>query len=391
MSNLHSKKYFLILLIIGVGLFIGKVGLLLVVDPLQIFHKPWVREEYFIPKMRFQAAGIINHNSFDSIILGTSIAANFSAKEASKLWGDEFVNISPDGSLLSERSLILNYALKKKILKNVVISLDGYAPVNEYNADFSESNFNFLYNDSVLDDIKVYLNDKYIKYIRCKSIFPRQYSIKCSETNSIEKVTSWSWSNDHMDRFGGIDKWFKAKNNEQIRKAFSQIVSSAHCIEYKCEELRKDQLDLKRRLKAAPNAFDSYIFAIARNSPETNFYLFFPPYSRLVYGMWKQENPEVFDLYITYIKHAVERAEEHKNIQIFGFDHLSFLDNLKNYKDPLHYHPIRNSELLEYMEAGNFMLTKNNLDTYLTKINALSEMYDVNSIGLAIERYLDNE
>ena len=43
------------------------------------------------------------------------------------------------------------------------------------------------------------------------------------------------------------------------------------------------------------------------------------------------------------------------------------------------------------MEAGNFMLTKNNLDTYLTKINALSEMYDVNSIGLAIERYLDNE
>ena len=54
-------------------------------DPIQVFHKSYIGcENYFDDNMRLQAAGVINNFDFDSIIFGSSMLENTSAKEASK-------------------------------------------------------------------------------------------------------------------------------------------------------------------------------------------------------------------------------------------------------------------------------------------------------------------
>ena len=63
-------------------------------------------------------------DDFDSVVLGSSMAENFSAKEASELLGGTFVNISMAGSLLSERNIVLKHLFNKKVVSNVIISLD---------------------------------------------------------------------------------------------------------------------------------------------------------------------------------------------------------------------------------------------------------------------------
>jgi len=81
-------------------------------DPWQLFHKPWFRSTVFIENSRFQDAGIINSYDFDSIILGTSIAQNFSINEASRLFASRFVNLSIEAGLFSERAIILQRVLQ---------------------------------------------------------------------------------------------------------------------------------------------------------------------------------------------------------------------------------------------------------------------------------------
>jgi hypothetical protein len=55
--------------------------------------------------MRQQAAGIINNYEFDSIILGTSMLENTSAKEAGEKLGGKFMNISLSGSNFTKEVL----------------------------------------------------------------------------------------------------------------------------------------------------------------------------------------------------------------------------------------------------------------------------------------------
>ena len=92
-------------------------GTLLVYDPLKLFHQPWKYKEYLQWDMRQQAAGIIKHWDFDSVILGTSIMECTSAKESSQKLGGKFVNISLSGSYFYERAIVLKYLLKHKKIK----------------------------------------------------------------------------------------------------------------------------------------------------------------------------------------------------------------------------------------------------------------------------------
>ncbi|EAJ2878832.1 hypothetical protein A0X34_01920 [Campylobacter coli] len=52
-------------------------------NPFQFFHKAWLREISFQSDTRTQAIGIIRHyTGFNSVILGSSLLKNTSAKKA---------------------------------------------------------------------------------------------------------------------------------------------------------------------------------------------------------------------------------------------------------------------------------------------------------------------
>mgnify|MGYP000113639536 FL=1 len=133
-------------------------------DPLQLFHKPFIQDEGFIEKdMRKQAAGIINNYDFDSIIIGTSMLANTSSFEASSKLNSNFINISMNGSDYYERDFILSYALKNKNIKNVIYSLDYFYL---YQTKSNVSDYYFLYDDIFINDFNIYFSDKFFQYIK---------------------------------------------------------------------------------------------------------------------------------------------------------------------------------------------------------------------------------
>ncbi len=120
----RDRQLVLVLILAALGPMAALLSALYVYDPLALFHKPWGRPETVHENMRLQAAGIIRHGDFDSVILGTSILENTSAREASRLLGGRFVNISISAGDFFERGLILRDLLAHRPVREVIYSLD---------------------------------------------------------------------------------------------------------------------------------------------------------------------------------------------------------------------------------------------------------------------------
>ena len=363
MPSLSSRYYtWIVLSLVFIPLSTCLVALLLV-DPLSLFHKPWLRDEYYIGDLRIQAAGIIRHTEFDSIILGSSMAANFSIQEASELWDANFVNLySASMGWLSERSIILNYALKKKQLQNVIISLDGYEGFGEYNPFYPITNWNFLYNENPFDEISLYLGSRFLKYTYCRSSYIPA-DLRCQSGKDLEHLAEWPTMVDDLKRFGGIDNWLGGIHEARVRNALSKIVRDIEDIQ-RGTIGQMNQKEYRKQINDEQRSFDQYLFRHIQENPETKFHLFFPPYSRMRYAMMKQRGTMDFELYLERIRYAVEKVEEIPNGAVFVFDHLDFLDDLRNYKDTGHYHPRYNSKMLKWMNQQQYQLTTKKVSLY---------------------------
>ena len=381
---MNSKKWIKCWLTIPIILTTVYAGTMLYLDPLQIFHKaPFSNNLFYRDQVRHNA-GIINSYDFDSIILGTSMLENTSGKEASALLDSTFVNLSISGSILSDRAYTLEYVLNKKEIKNVIISLDGFDKVGEYRDNDTVNSYNFLYNNSPYDDIKVYTNPKYLLIAGCQIV--KTYIEPCSNIfKNIENLNEWFSNEEHSKRFGGLDNWIKSSSNDQIKEAFKDIIKQSKCI--------KDGNCVVG--KALPytytkESFDSYIFKYAQLKPNTKFHLVFPPYSRLRYAMWKQANTGEFELYESAIKYIVTKSHLMKNISVYGFDHLSFVDDISNYKDTIHYHPSIDSMMLSSIKNKRHILTSETVDLYIKKIKTQAQVYNIENIADKIKLTIDS-
>lgn len=358
---------------------------LFIYDPMQVFHKSYFQKELHLHwNMRQQAAGIIKNFKFDSIVLGTSMLENTSANEASKKIGGKFVNVSLSGSNFSERSYPLRYALKNKELKTVIYSLDSvYIGQNIERKDFPLSTFDYLYDRNLFNDLNVYLNKKFLK---CALKLSNKN--KCiGRISSLDRPNAWYQSKGHSVRFGGLDKWFKAKNNNQIKGAFSSIVNTS-------EKIRKGEViaigkDIAERKQKAEKYLDEFVLSYVEKYPETKFILVFPPYSRMRFAQWAQQNLPTWEIHKHIVKYLALKSSDFANLEIYGYEDQDFLDDIANYKDLGHYHYSINSKMLDNFQKQQHLLTSKNIESYLEEAEKRAKNYNVFEISDAIKAFLE--
>lgn len=327
-----------------------------ITDPNQLFHKSWFHEDRLTNNMRVQAAGLINNFEFDSIILGSSMLENTSAKEASDKIGGKFINISAGGCNFFERSFILNKALKKN-LKNVIYSLDWYylACLTERSDEYKTNNWTYLYDNNRFNDFNYYFQKKYIFN------FYSPYTL--TQKADFDRPNAWYKSIEHSSRFGGLENWIKNIDNNQIHDfLLTELPAKARLT----KKLNFDKSLANANLNRAKEYINIYILSFAKKYKLTNFYLLFPPYYRYRYAYWAQYEPDNFYIHQEIIRYLVEQSLTIKNIFIFGFEDEDFLDDISNYKDTFHYHKKFNSYFLDAISDKKHLITNDNLDKYLS-------------------------
>jgi hypothetical protein len=376
MKRQRINKKFISWFCIWVGFyFFTLFGYVFVADPWQFFHQPWFREPIFIENGRFQDAGIINNYDFDSAIVGTSMAQNFSIAEASKVFSANFVNLSLRGSLFSERAIILERALAMRDLKNVILSMDFQydAAVGDYNETIPREQYDFLYNWNRLDDFRMYMDWGLFK---CWNFEKKCFKeLPGTREKLLEALYHWQSSTGSRERATGIEGWCRKLDNQYTRGWITTTIEIADGVKTGRFPAREN-LD-KKYITNLTSTFDAYVVPYVEQYPEVTFYLFFPPYSRLRFALLQQGYQSVYNLYLEYVEYIVTRMDGYDNVKIFGFETAPFLDDLNVYDDVLHYGKEINSQMLHWMESGEYQLTADGLPEYLQRVRQLSQDYDL--------------
>ncbi len=355
-------------------------GALFVYDPLKLFHQPWKYKKYLHTNMRLQAAGIINNWEYDSIILGTSMLENTSSKEASQLLGGKFINISLSGSDFIERAVVLNYVLRKRKIKQVLYSLDDiglFFSKKNTKHEYAISEWDYLYDKNPLNDFKAYLNTR---TLQC--LFSNSQSKCMGRITDFDRPNAWFRSYRYSSRFGGIDNWFKMANDNQIKDAFHKILMTME------QNTIKEYQNTKNDIIELQNNIDHTLIKFIAQYPNTQFILFFPPYSRIQYAINAQFNPSSFERYKASVKYLVDKSSRYPNLKIYGWGNHPFVDNIANYKDLKHYHQKINSWMLRAIKKDEGLLTPGNVDSYLNLFTKKALSYDITPLRTKIHDYL---
>ncbi len=356
-----------------------------VYDPLQLFHKPWGREVTFSKNMRQQAAGITNNYKFDSIIIGSSIIENTSAKEANNKVGGNFINISLSGSSYYERLIVMDHVFRKHSIKKVIYSLDAGSYIHQQKGypSYPLELFDYLYDKKEFNDFKAYFN---YDFLGCLLTFSK--SEQCiGHKTSLDRPNAWFDEEGNKARYGGLHKWLEANNSNAIKSVFKNIISETKKIKSD-DVISLENIEIK--IFKAKHYVDETIIDFVKKNPKTEFLMLFPPYSRINYALWAQYNLPYFRIHKAIIQYFVEKSEELPNFKIYAFEDQSFLDNIANYKDPIHYHHSIDSWMLSKIEKDSGRLKQENLNEYLQSITNKALMYNVVNIGKKIDDYLKN-
>ena len=289
---------------------------IIVIDPAFQYHMPFAGIKAVYSNERYQNSGMIKHSEFDSVIIGSSVTSNFRVSWFDELFGGKTLKLSYPGGCLSDFDTALSYAFEQNPnIKRVFWSLDPKILMSDYNAK-STPMPDYLYNNSVLDDGKYILNKDVLVELCGESVLA---TIK-GENASIDDAFTW----DSQYEFGSSRALWG-----YVRPEWSETIISEDAY----DDIVNENLD----------KIISYIKAY----PETEFYLFTPPYSVLYWDRITRDGtyPAVLKLF----DRLVTDLTPYENVKYYCFSPEVYILDLNNYIDEVHFSPDINKKIAEYM------------------------------------------
>lgn len=337
------------------------------IDPFFHYHAPLARFQYPIEDQRYQNDGILRNFEYEGVIIGSSITGQFKTSEAERLFGVPFVKTSFSGASMEELNDRLSSAFKsdndiKYVVRcidtDLLLMADGMVSVQNANgsgntAKASELNLpEYLYNDCILDDVQ---------YVFNKEAFARTL-----------RVLEYTRNGGKTPSFDDIRLSYDDNTPSGAEVVLSCYTPPAHPAEMETHLTEEERQTLLCRI-------DSSIAALVREHPETEFDLFFPPYS-ICY--WDTKNGEGGISRLQEAQRvAIEALLQYDNVRLFGMDwDFETVCNLDLYYDRLHYVPAVCTNILECMSEGRFLITADNYERYLSEMSTFYHSYDYASL-----------
>ena len=311
------------------------------VDPCLYYRMPDKWEPVFFSE-RYQGAGLAKNVPADTVLVGTSMAANYRASEVGETFGGSAVRITiPDG-YLSEFDQVMDVVFRSQTPKRVVFALDLNILVRD-ESGVTGAMPEYLYNDSLLDDAK-YLLNKDTLYYSLYVLMTNRWGVG----QTLDESFTWDegiWWN-HMT----------ALENYTRPDIAAQSADAAAF-----------------RENAARNL--AVVEGWLRAHPDTEFDIFFPPYSILFWD--KTARLGQTEAMLSALEQACNTLLTYDNVQLYGFLlDREIVENLDNYCDYVHHSGSVCRRILEKMAAGEDRLTAENTEKVLANWRDFVVDYD---------------
>lgn len=346
------KVFFISTLSILLAVLLALFSAMVIVDPFFHFHQPLDCLGYPIHNQRYQNDGILRNFDYDSIITGTSMTENFSASQWDELFDAKTVKVSLSGSYLKETTDRIERAFAcGKQIRYVVRSLDFYSLNVDKNTLTDYAYPEYLYDDKVLNDVKYIFN----KSVFFNGLLPVLNPMKESkETPNFDEAYNWS----HRFSYGKqpvLDRYTRPEKSEPLPSDIS----------YAKDTIREN--------------IQQNIVRLALEHPQTQFYLFFPPYNIITWDSWDRWGILLFNIEI--MRYTSELLCGYDNIHLFSFnDDFDMICNFDNYKDLEHYGDWINRDILNNMKSGKGRIHSGNVNAHFDSMAKFYSTYNYDTI-----------
>lgn len=329
----------------------GCMALVIWVDPFFQYHKPLTWFPYLVDNQVNQNPGLAKHMDYDGILIGSSMTASFNTDWFEELMGMKTQKLSYNGSYPKDLSNIMQLVFDAKgdQVKAVYMAVDQ----STFSADPEETKFpvtDYLYDDNVFNDVPYLLNkDVLLDYIL------RPLADRKDASDWAELYKPW-WTDEYYNK-ANVLMYYEAAEEKQEEEALAA-------------DYFKDAVEENLQKNILP-----YIEA----HPETEFYIFYPPYSILFWNDVTREKE--LEAVIGRLEYMTERLLNYENVHVFNFlGKEDIICNLNNYADYMHYHKNVCRYITECFATGENELHPENYGQAFDEIRTLAMSYNYPAI-----------
>ena len=348
-SDQKFVVYMLGIVIVGL-LVLG--GFTIIIDPFFHYHKPLEQLQYPIEDERYQNDGIVKHFQYDAIITGSSMTDNFKTSEADEIFGANFIKIPYSGAFYKEVNDTLEVAIKSHPDICIVIrGLDASYMAVDKDRYVYDTYPNYLYDDSFANDVNYFWNKNVLFDYSLRVL---SYTHLGCKTTSFDEYSNWN----SYSVFG--------------KAAMDSVY-------HRQDKSEPEQLWQSGDRDALEKNIEQNVIRLIEDNPNITFYLFIPPYSIYNWDLWNQNGTLQYQLEAQ--KRTIEMLVPYDNIKLFSFfNNFDLICDLSHYKDTVHYSEDVNSQILHWMETGQYQLTEQNYMDYCQEIEDFYTSYDYDSL-----------
>ncbi|MGL6099081.1 MAG: hypothetical protein ACRCZ9_02975 [Fusobacteriaceae bacterium] len=306
------------------------------IDPYQYFRKP---KFYKLVNLnsRYLNSGLIKHQEYDTIILGTSMTENISTNEVKDIFGYKAIKLSVPAGRLPDVKRNLTFVNENKDIKNIIYGLDIYT-FNEEKNYMRASVPDFLYKNLNKNIILDYLLNAIGLQDSLKVIIKNIIG----DTKTLDNLYSW------YEEKNGLD------NSKEVIKDYQNKIQNSKTNSNTSEEIF-EQMKLNYNYNLKP---------LLEKNKDKNIIIYFAPYSILCYKLWEKEG--YLSAYSDFEKYLCEEFFKYPNINIYYFKNdKSITHDLNNFYDIQHHTEKINSKILKKINIESDKLTQDNYRNFI--------------------------
>lgn len=330
MIEKKQKKWFIATILAAAGILLAILVVMVVVDPYFHFHAPLKNISYRLYSERYMNSGIAKNFEYDALITGSSMNQNFKTSQMDELWGTNAIKIPFSGAGFEEVKENIEIALNSKNdVKYVLWGLDYNGLNREFDWQGYDEYPEYLYDENPWNDVSYIFNKTILFEGLVNNLL---WNLKGESTTSFDEYSSWE----------GGRGW------ESISKTYKR----------REEILPMEEISEEEILRVTKNITEN-IVQLAKAYPDTEFLLFYTPYSALYWESiyrkgWLEKQLEMEQI-------ATELMLECENIKLYSFcRETQITDDIENYRDKEHYVAEINDMIMEWIAADKGRVTKEN-------------------------------
>lgn len=324
---------------------------MVIVDPYFHYHGKIPGISYRLYHERYINSGIVKNFEYDAIITGSSMNQNFKTSQLDELWGTNSIKVPYSGAGFREIKNNLERAFESgNEIKYVLWGLDYNGLLREGYWKGYDEYPEYLYDNNLLNDVSYVWNKELIFQGLVTNLL---MTLQGEESTSFDEYSSWD----------------VGRGWESISKTY-QRSDEILPMQLKLEDIE----DYLVRDNIGFNIVD-----LAKAHPETQFILFYTPYSVLYWESVYRDG--TLEKQLLSEKKATELMLECENIYLFTFcQETEITGNVNNYRDKEHYIAEINNLILQWITEGRGLVTKDNYEEIIAWEREYYMNYDYDTL-----------